>query len=153
MDDIYIYHVYTLSLLFDIFQDNQRRGRLYFQEGEDDEDMAIMDTTKNIINSSIFDQEMKSIQRGMIVCCTRSYFTSLLAQEKIDTKSLTSWTQIRTIEIYPTSNSRRFYIRRPNWVILFSGDSLSRLVSNPIGFTFKFLLSVEILRKRCDPAA
>src|SRR4051812_27004904 len=118
-----------------------------------DEDMATMDTTKNIINSSIFDQEMKSIQRGMIVCCTRSYFTSLLAQEKIENKSLTSWTQIRTAEIYPTSNSRRFYIRSPNWVILFSGDSLSRLVSNPIGFTFKFLLSVEISRKRCDPAA
>jgi hypothetical protein len=153
MDDIYIYHVYTLSLLFDMFQVNQRRGRLYFQEGEDDEDMATMDTTKNIINSSIFDQEMKSIQRGMIVCCTRSYFTSLLAQEKIENKSLTSWTQIRTAEIYPTSNSRRFYIRSPNWVILFSGDSLSRLVSNPIGFTFKFLLSVEISRKRCDPAA
>src|SRR4051812_39367974 len=35
----------------------------------------------------------------------------------------------------------------------FSGNVLSRLVSNPIGFTFKFLLSVEILRKRCDPAA
>src|SRR3954467_2118626 len=153
MDDIYIYHVYTLSLLFDMFQVNQRRGRLYFQEGEDDEDMATMDTTKNIINSSIFDQEIKSIQRGMIVCCTRSYFTSLLAQEKIENKSLTSWTQIRTAEIYPTLNSLCFYIRNPNWVILFSGDSLSRLVSNPIGFTFKFLLSAEILRKRCDPAA
>src|SRR3954462_13680394 len=79
-----------------------------------DEDMATMDTTKNIINYSIFDQEMKSIQRGMIVCCTRSYFTSLLAQEKIENKSLTSWTQIRTAEIYPTSNSRRFYIRSTN---------------------------------------
>ena len=229
MDDIYIYNMYTLSLLLATFQIKKRRGRLYFQEGEDDEDMAtivtattpaniptgpitrdrahqlnyqvlsflgnvsnvhvnmmlpnvdifllltnegpsmdkkdehwsmfkheddediiIMDMT---INSSIFDQEMKSIQRGMIVCCTRSYFTSLLAQEKIETKSFTSWTQIRTAEIYPTSNSRRFYIRTPNWVILFSGDSLSRLVSNAIGFTFKFLRSVEILRKRCDPAA
>src|SRR3954465_4871057 len=105
--------------------------------------MATMDTTKNIINSSIFDQEMKSIQRGMIFFCTKSYFTSLLAQEKIENKSLTSWTQIRTTEIYPTSNSHRFYIRSPNWVVLFSGDSVSRLVSNPIGFTFKFLLSVE----------
>jgi len=66
---------------------------------EDDEDITVMDMT---INSSIFDQEMKSIQRGMI---------------------------------------------------LFAGDSLSRVLSNPIGFTFKFLLSVEILRKRCDPAA
>src|SRR3954468_21587210 len=34
---------------------------------EDDEDIIIMDIT---INSSIFDQEMKSIQR-VIVCCTR----------------------------------------------------------------------------------
>src|SRR3954466_12999389 len=101
---------------------------------EDDEDIINMDMT---INSSIFDQEMKSIQRGMIVCCTRSYFTSLLAQEKIETKSLTSCTQIRTAEIYPTSNSLRFYIRNPNWVILFAGDSLSRVFSNPIGFTFK----------------
>src|SRR4051812_24292597 len=85
---------------------------------QSDEDMATMDTTKNIINSSIFDQEMKSIQRGMIVCCTRSYFTSLWAQEKIETKSLTSWTQIRTAEIHPTSNSLRFYIQTPNCVIL-----------------------------------
>src|SRR3954471_5539494 len=96
---------------------------------EDDEDISVMDIT---INSSIFDQEMKSIQKGMIVFCTRSYFTSLWAQEKIETKSFTSWTQIRTAEIYPTSNSRRFYIRSPNWMILFSGDSLSRLVPNTI---------------------
>src|ERR1043165_9338838 len=227
MDDIYIYNMYTLSLLKATFQIKQRRGRLCFQEGEDDEDMAtiftpttppkipsgpitrerahqlnykaltflvnvsnvhvnmilpnvdifllltnegpsmdkkdehwsmfkheddediiVMDMT---INSSIFDQEMNSIQRGMIVCCTRSYFTLLLAQEKIETKSLTSWTQIQTAEIYPTSNSLRFYIQTPNWMILFAGDILSRLLSNPIGFTFKFLLSVEILRKRCDP--
>jgi hypothetical protein len=116
----------------------------------DDEDTTVMNMT---INFFIFDQEMKSIQRGMIVCCTRSYFTSLWAQEKIETKSLTSWTQIRTAEIHPTSNSLRFYIRTPNCVILFAGESLSRVVSNPIGFTFKFLLSVEILRKRCNPAA
>src|SRR3954462_3999614 len=107
-----------------------------------------MDKTKTTNNSSIFDQERKSIQRGIVVCCTRSYFTSLLAQEKIETKSLTSWTQIRTAKIYPTYNSHRFYIRTPNWVILFAGNSLSRVLSNPIGFTFKFVLSVEILRKR-----
>src|SRR3954463_16756573 len=101
--------------------------------------MATMDTTKNIINSSIFDQEMKSIQKGMIVCCTRSYFTSLLAQEKIEIKSLTSWNQIRTTEIHPTSNTLRFYIRTRNCVILFAGESLYRVVSNPICFTFKFL--------------
>ena len=39
MDDIYIYNMYTLSLLLATFQIKQRRGRLYFQEGEDDEDI------------------------------------------------------------------------------------------------------------------
>src|SRR3954465_5125298 len=89
---------------------------------EDDEDIIIMDMT---INSSIFDQEMKSIQMGMIVCCTRSYFTPLLGQEKKETKYLTPWTRVGTAEKYPTSTPRRFYIRSPNWMILFSGDSLS----------------------------
>src|SRR3954467_2548017 len=96
---------------------------------------------------------MKSIQRVILLCCTRSYFTSLLAQEKVETKSLTSWTQIRTAEIYPTSNSNNFYIRTPNWVILFAGESLSCVLSNPIVFTFKFLLRGEILQKRFNPAA
>ena len=40
MDDIYIYNMYTLSLLLARFQIKQRQGRLCFQEGEDDEDMA-----------------------------------------------------------------------------------------------------------------
>lgn len=44
-DDIYIYHAYTLSLLLAYFQIKQRRGRLCFQEGEDDEDMDPPDTT------------------------------------------------------------------------------------------------------------
>ena len=48
MDVIYIYNVYTLSLLLAIFQIKQHRGRLCFQEGEDDEDMTTLDTTKNI---------------------------------------------------------------------------------------------------------
>ena len=38
MDDIYIYNVYTLSLLLVRFQIKQRRGRPCFQEGEDDDD-------------------------------------------------------------------------------------------------------------------
>ena len=45
MDDIYIYNMYTLSLLLATFQIKQRRGRLYFQEGEDDEDMTTLDIT------------------------------------------------------------------------------------------------------------
>ena len=48
LDDIYIYNMYTLSPLLAIFQIKQRRGRLCFQKGEDDEDMNTLDTTKNI---------------------------------------------------------------------------------------------------------
>ena len=107
-----------------------------------------MDTTKTTINFSIFDQEMKSIQRSMIVCCTRSYFTSLLAQEKRETKSLTSWTQIWTAEIYTLIQTAI----TSGWFFL-QMKRLSRAVSNPIGFTFKFLLSVKKTRKWCDPAA
>ena len=44
MDDIYIYNMYTLSLLKATFQIKQRRGWLCFQEGEDDEDMATIFT-------------------------------------------------------------------------------------------------------------
>ena len=48
IDDIYIYNMYTLSLLLVTFQIKQCRGRLCFQKGEDDEDMNTLDTTKNI---------------------------------------------------------------------------------------------------------
>ena len=40
-----------------------------------DEDMATMDTTEAIVKSSIVDQEIKSIQRGMKGGGTRNYFT------------------------------------------------------------------------------
>ena len=46
-DYIYIYNEYTLSLLLARFH-KQRRGRLCFQEEEDDEDMTTLDMTKNI---------------------------------------------------------------------------------------------------------
>ena len=42
--DEYIYALYTFFLLYDGFQVKQSRGRLYFQEREDDEDMALHDT-------------------------------------------------------------------------------------------------------------
>jgi len=42
-DDIYIYHAYTLSLLLACLQNKHRRGRLFFQEREDDEDMDTLD--------------------------------------------------------------------------------------------------------------
>ena len=57
MDDIYIYHVYTLSLLLTMFQRKRRRGRLCFQLRGDDKDMISLDMTNNTIISSTFDQE------------------------------------------------------------------------------------------------
>ena len=53
MDDIYIYNMYTLSLLLATFQIKQRRGRHYFQEGEDDEEINTLDMTKNIAKMHI----------------------------------------------------------------------------------------------------
>ena len=57
MDDIYIYHVYILSLLLTMFQKKRRRGRLCFQERGNDKDMISLDMTNNTIISSTFDQE------------------------------------------------------------------------------------------------
>ena len=54
MDDIYIYHAYTLSLLLTMFQKKHRRGRLHFQEREDDMDIATPDTTKIISHIFIY---------------------------------------------------------------------------------------------------
>lgn len=48
MDDIYIYHVYALSIWLTMFQKKHRRGRLHFQERDDDMDTATSDTTKFI---------------------------------------------------------------------------------------------------------
>ena len=45
----YTYTTCTPCLFFlATFQIKQRRGRLYFQEGQDDEDMTTLDMTKNI---------------------------------------------------------------------------------------------------------
>ena len=54
MDDIYIYHAYTLFLFLAMFQKKHRRGRLHFQEREDDMDMTTSDTTIIIIDEHIF---------------------------------------------------------------------------------------------------
>ena len=49
MDDIYIYHLYTLSLSsLTMFQKKHRRGRLHFQERKDDMDMMTSDTYDQI---------------------------------------------------------------------------------------------------------
>ena len=190
MDDIYIYNMYTLSLLLATFQIKQRRGRLYFQEGEDDEDMTTLDMTKNIaymhicqvISSAnysiiylcypeqkyfthfcvlsncrcmghLYNPHMKIRKKEMFICCPKSSLTSLLAQEKIESKSLTFWIQIRTAQTYLTQNAHKFFIRTPNWVILFLLETRFRALSNPIGITFKFVRSVELWTKQSDAAA
>ena len=190
MDDIYIYNMYTLSLLLAMFQIKQRRGRLCFQEGEDDEDMATLDTIKNIayvyifevisnkshamiylcypeqkyftsfsfmpncrVTGHLYKAHVKIREKETIRCCSRSSLTSLLAQEKLESKSPTFWTQIRTAQTHLTSDGSNFCIRTPNRVNLFLLESLSRELSNTIGFTFKFIRSVEISPKQSDVAA
>jgi hypothetical protein len=49
MDDIYIYHVHTMSILLACLQNKHRRGRLYFEEREDDVNMNTSDTTITIV--------------------------------------------------------------------------------------------------------
>jgi hypothetical protein len=46
IDDIYIYHVHTLSLLSACLQNKHRRGRLHFKERGDDVDMNTSDTAE-----------------------------------------------------------------------------------------------------------
>ena len=53
-DDIYIYHVYALSLLLTMFQKEHRQARLCFLEGEDDEDMATSDMVKYSMHGHLF---------------------------------------------------------------------------------------------------
>ena len=148
-----------MFLLLATFQTKQRRGRLCFQEGEDDEDMTTLDTTKNIAYMHICEvisyknypiiylcyleqkyftyfyfmpkcrmvehlyephvmtkeEEMVGCySRGpltskeIIRCCSRSSLTSLLAQEKIESKSLMFWTQIRTAQTYQLKTATTF---------------------------------------------
>ena len=89
----------------------------------------------------------------MFICCPKSSLTSLLAQEKVESKSLTFWIQIRTAQTYLTQNANNFFIRTPNWVILFLLDPRFRDLCSPIGFTFKFVRSVEISTKQSDATA
>ena len=89
----------------------------------------------------------------MFICCPKSSLTSLLAQDKIESKSLTFWIQIRTAQTYLTQNAHKFFIRTPNWVILFLLETRFRALSNPIGITFKFVRRVELWTKQSDAAA
>ena len=44
----------------------------------------------------LYNPHMKIRKKEMFICCPKSSLTSLLAQEKIESKSLTFWIQIRT---------------------------------------------------------
>ena len=83
----------------------------------------------------------------------KSPLTSLFDKEKIESKSLTFWIQIRTAQTYLTQNANNLFIRTPNWVILFLLESRFRALSNPIGFTIKFVRSVELRMKQSDIVA
>ena len=89
----------------------------------------------------------------MFKCCSKSSLMSLLGQEKIESKSLTFWIQIRTSQTYLNQNANNFFIWTPNWVILFLLESRFCALSSPIGLTFKFVWSVEISTKQSDAAA
>ena len=96
---------------------------------------------------------MKIRKKEMFRLCSKSPLTSLLGQEKIESKSLTFWIQIWTTQTYLTQNVNNFFIRTPNWVILFLLESRFHALSNPIGITFKFIRSIEISMKQSNAAA
>ena len=67
--------------------------------------------------------------------CSKSPLTSLLGQEKIESKSLTFCIQIRTAQTYLTQNANKIFIRTPNWVTPFLLKTRFHALSNPIEFT------------------
>ena len=88
---------------------------------------------------------MKIREKEKFRCCSKSPLTSFFGQEKIESKSLTFWIQIRTAQTYLTQSTNNSFIQTPNWVILFLLESRFCALSNPIGFTFKFVWSIELL--------
>ena len=98
----------------------------------------------------LYNSHMKIREKNMFTCCSKSSLMSLLGQEKIESKSLTFWIQIRTTQTYLTQNANNFFIRTPNWVILFLLESRFCAPSSPIGFIFKFARSIEISMKQSD---
>ena len=67
----------------------------------------------------LYNPHMKIREKEKFRFCSKSPLTSLLGQEKIESKSLTFWIQIRTAQTYLTQNASNFFILTPNWVILF----------------------------------
>ena len=79
----------------------------------------------------------------MIRFYSRSSLTSPWDEEKLETKFFTFWMQIRTAEIYLTSNDDNFCIRTPNWVIIVLLERGSHELSNTIGRTSKFITNIN----------
>ena len=67
----------------------------------------------------LYNPHMKIREKEMFRLCSKRPLTSLLGQEKIESKSLTFWIQIRTTRTYLTQNSKNSFIRTLNWVIFF----------------------------------
>ena len=86
---------------------------------------------------------MMGTRRYMIRCYSISSPTSPWVQKKLEIKFFTFGTQIRTAEIYLTSNEDNFCIRTPNWVILVLLERGTRELSNTIGRTSKFITSIN----------
>ena len=62
------------------FQIKQRRGRLCFQKGEDDEDMTTLDTTKNIAYMYICEVISNANYATIYLCYPeQKYFTDFCA--------------------------------------------------------------------------
>ena len=95
---------------------------------------------------------MKIREKEMFTCCSKSSLTSLLAQEKIESKSLTFWTQIRTSQTHLIQNAKNSFIRIPNWMIPFLLESRFHALSSTIGITLKSVRSVELWTKQSDAA-
>src|SRR3954467_6761140 len=91
----------------------------------------------------LYNPRMKIGEKEKFKFCSKSPLTSLLGQEKIESKSLTFCIQIRTTQTYLAQNANNFFIQTPNWVILFLLESRFHPLSKTIGITFKFFWSVE----------
>ena len=100
----------------------------------------------------LYNPHIKIRQKEKFRFCSKSPLTSPLGQHKIESKSLTFWIQIWIAQTYLTQSTKNSFIRTPNWVILFLLESRFRPLSNPIGFTFKFVRSIELWSKQSDVA-
>src|SRR3954462_13997410 len=96
----------------------------------------------------LYNPHIKIREKEKFMCCSKSSFTSLLGQEKIESKSLTFWIQIRTAQTYLTQNGNNFFIRSLYWVILFLLENRFNARSTPIGITLKFVRSAELWTKQ-----